>query len=137
MRKRSKFFYSVIFTLTVLGLGVACASWYIADCQTRELVPSVPVYPGSTFLSEDSVGLNSWTRPRVTRNYLSSAPPQKVASYYDTFAACQDYPAAFLCNGSIPNGIYYAQIYRDTTISDGQTHYSLEIRWTTCRGLFE
>lgn len=119
----------------LLGCGGCIVLGYIV-CKYMNVPPRAPVYPNSLLVEQTSWGVGRSRWPWINADYVVSTSPEGVVAFYMERGSCKEYISRVVCRGeSEPFGEYVA--YIDLIPADGQTHYTLEIRWRGCDTTWE
>lgn len=131
--------------VAVIGSMLLCVGVFsvvtIVRCMQTNVPPIAPVYPGSVLVSNQSSGVGTSIRPRVTYNYTSVDAPQSVIAFYAARGVCRegiDPSSNDVCRGDArPQGEYFVYVDPRSHAQEGRTSYSLEIRWHGCDNEFQ
>jgi hypothetical protein len=75
-------FAALILLCSLLGLV-----FVTVDCQRMNTPPTAPVYPNSTILNYNAMGIGR-SRPIVTYYYSTFDSPDKVVAFYEKQGTC-------------------------------------------------
>ncbi len=127
-----------LFVCLVVCVGCAIPISIIQECNQKNEIPSIEVYPNSQLINQSLQDFGVQRMVNVT--YGVDASQEEVLAYFSEDLVCTSDSTGTrsTCRGHLPSGNdeYFVYI-NPTTSQEFTTSYIVEIHWTGCSWNFQ